>query len=551
MTELRDYQHEAVEAVLSAWAAGTQRPAVVLPCGAGKTVIFSQIAALMNRVHVRRPLVLVNRDELVRQAVSKLQVAAPHLSVGVIQGTRNELNRDLTVASVQTLSRRARLEKVDLNRFDLLIADECHYAAADGWRRVLEHFGAFKPDSGCLAVGFTATMVRTDHRGLGEIWDEVVFERDTRWAIESGFLVPVSAQTVIIPELQLDKIKVRGGDLADGDLGRAMAQAKAGPLVAAAYSEMARDADGELRRGIVFCPTTDLARSFLRDFRAAEIPTELILGDTPVAERQASYARVQRGESRVLMTVMVCSVGFDLPAVEVAVMARPTKSRGLYQQQAGRVLRLSPETGKTDALILDVVGASRLGLASIVDLRLDPEPEPDYIELDELDEDGLPMIIPKILIDAPDEIGWEGVNPFDGTTHMGPPIKATKPKRTPWALTYGGRPFLGPQSNFSAYVFLHQEDDQTWTVGEKPSRGFGKAKRLAQGLTFDAAVAEALDSHPGLAPILRGEATESQRSTLICAADFLIQEPDVDIASLSKQEASQLINVLLASRSLD
>lgn len=213
-----------------------------------------------------------------------------------------------------------------------LVVHNCHWAAADSWQRIMSFVGVNDPDHEAKAVGFTATLTRTDKRGLGDVWDEVCYTKDLRWAIESGFLVPVTAQTVVIPDLHLENVKVRNGDLADGDLGKAMAQAKAGPLVAAAYNEMARNERGELRRGICFTPSIELAESFLRDFRAAGIPTELVIGSTPREERQAKYRATERGDNTVLMSVGVLTTGFDSPPIEVCVVARPTKSVGLFQQ---------------------------------------------------------------------------------------------------------------------------------------------------------------------------------------------------------------------------
>lgn len=546
---LRDDQNEALLAVLTAWQDDIQRPAVVCPTGWGKTVLFAKLCSLLRRSG-DRPLILVGRDELVLQSVQKIQAIDPALVVGVIQGKQNELRGDVTVASVQTLSRVSRLNGIDMNRFNRIICDEAHWAASDTWRRVLEYFGAFDKSSGCKAVGFTATMARTDKRGLGEIWDRVVFERETRWAIQQGFLVPVTAKTVVIPALEMNKIRTSHGDFSDGDLGRAMAQASAGPLVAQAYLDHCRDASGELRRGICFTPTVDLAQSFLRDFRAKGIPTELVIGSTPREERQAKYAATAANSNKVLMSVGVLVTGFDLPCVEICVMARPTKSATLYVQAVGRVLRNSP--GKLDAMILDVVGASRLGLASIVDLRLDKLQDDEVIELDELDEDGLPMIVPKFSVDVPEEIEWQNVNPFDGTSFCGPPPKAVKPpkprKNYGWDVTDSGVFFLPPTSTFEFYVFVWADTVdgmKTYTVGEKPTRGPGKAKKFGTFDTFEAAVREAEDSHPGPPSLLPGAASPAQLRIL---NNFRV---DYDAyAPPSKAEASRIINRLFANRSL-
>lgn len=543
---LRPYQQEAAVSILAAWNNGVQRPAVVLPTGAGKTVIFAALCALLAR-RGNHPLVLVNRDELVRQTVAKLQAADPYLSIGRIQGKDNELRGEITVASIQTLSRAKRLNQVAPDRFDRIICDEAHYAAADSWRRTIEHFGAFRPD-GAKIVGFTATMERTDKRGLGEIWDDVVFKRSTRWAIQEGFLVPVRAQTIVVPELDLAKVRIQQGDLSDGDLGRAMAQAKAGPLIAQAYCDLARDENGELRRGICFAPTIEVAENFLLDFRDAGIPTELVIGNTPTPERQAKYRATREGSNKVLMSVGVLTTGFDEPTVEVAIVARPTKSRGLYQQMVGRALRLSPETNKADALVLDVVGASRLGLSTLVDLRLD-EPVTEKIEADEdLDERGS-IILAKELPDAPDEIEFQEVDPFDGMPAE--KVQAIKylnkrpAQKAMWDVTEGGVPFLPPSETFPYYIALRKISDDRWQAWQVPRSG-GQSILLGDHKTLPEVMVLGLDFR---GPILKlqGAASLSQVAYLV----RLGKANAFDDKKITKDEASRMINKVLASERLD
>lgn len=533
--QLRPYQGDACLAVMQAWTAGMKRPAIVMPTGSGKTLAFCALAVLQESTHLRRPVVLVARDELVRQATATLRrVARPHQRIGIVQGPLDESsNSNIVVASVQTISRARRLAAFDPKRFDLIICDEAHWSDSPSWRRVLEHFGAFDEDSDTVVLGATATMTRSGSHRLGEIWSEVVYERDTRWAIDQGFLVPVSAQTIALPELDLSKVRTRHGDLAEGDLGKAMAQAKAGPLIAAAYSDLARDPQGELRRGIVFTPTIACAESFLLDFRAAGIPTELVIGSTPPAERQAHYAATERGTNRVLMSVAVLTTGFDLPAVEVAVMARPTKFRGLYIQCVGRVLRPCPDTGKTDALILDVVGASRLGLASIVDLKISDDVGPGSSS----DAPSGSAPLPKLETDTPDEVGFVEIDPFSGDRKR--LTRAAKKKA--WLLTYAGTPFLPSTASFDSHIFLRREGE-LWGVCEAPKRGPMECHE--HSLAFPPAVEAAYARYPVTPRTLTGPASPDQLALLDSLGIPVPARP-------SKQAASEALSVFFASRRID
>jgi superfamily II DNA or RNA helicase len=362
----RPYQAESIQAVLDGWAAGGQRLAVVLPTGAGKTVCFSNLIAEVDAAGALpgRALVIAHREELIQQAADKIRAVLPERTVGIVKAGRDEHYADIVVASVQTLAvekRRRRIRDVGL-----VIVDECHHAAAQSYVDVLTHFGAWR---GVPTVGFTATLTRTDG-GLADIWSEVVYQMDILDLIEAGHLVDVRGKRVVVDGLNLDQVKTSRGDLADGQLGQALEDSNAAAVVAQAYREHAAD-----RPGVVFTPTVNSARVMAEVMTGAGIPTGVVFGDMPRDERKATLARYQAGDLQVLANCMVLTEGFDAPHTSCAVIARPTKSPGLYVQMAGRALRLHP--GKADALILDVVGAStRHKLASLVDLSSRAIPTP-------------------------------------------------------------------------------------------------------------------------------------------------------------------------------
>lgn len=533
---LREYQLHAVEAVEKAWSSGVRRPAVVMPTGTGKTIVLASLCSRL--VHSGyRPLLLVNRDELCVQSVDKLLAVDPMLSVGIIKAEKDETECNVTVASVQTLSRQARMDRIGESPWDVVICDEAHFVPADSWQRVLTWAGCFDPDRDTLTVGFSATLFRTDKKVLGDTFDEICFELDTQWAIESGMLVPVRAQRVKLPDLDLAKVRQQNGDYQDGDLGKAMAQADACPIIAAAYNQHGRSENGEIRRGIIFAPTVELAHCLTEEFRLAGIPTETVIGTTPLAERRRIYSETASGENKVISSVGVLVYGFDLPPVEVAVMARPTKSPLVYIQAAGRVLRPSPSTGKTQALILDVVGASRIGLACPTDLGM--------AEVLEVDEDGVQRVLEGVqrraglLPPAPAEIEFVEVDPFAGIRK-----KYTPRGRTPWLLTRKSElPFL-PGSQTKPTVFLYPGDEALWSVYAIPVGRGAKVEQLRVGLPFPLAVAAAREFWGAMPGKQHGEASANQRLLLsrfgVCYAE------DID-----KQEASDLISTEIVSRRID
>ena len=120
MITLRDYQTECLEAITDAKSKGIHKPLVCLPTSSGKTVIFASLAKQSNCP----TLILAHRDELIEQAIDKLQMIWPDVDCGVVKAERNEMNHQVIVASVQTLSRKRRLN--DLSKdIGLIITDEC------------------------------------------------------------------------------------------------------------------------------------------------------------------------------------------------------------------------------------------------------------------------------------------------------------------------------------------------------------------------------------------------------------------------------------------
>lgn len=367
--KLRDYQRDAIDAVFKAWAGGMQRPAIVLPTGAGKTVVFASLIKRwreLNADHAvqdraSRVIVLAHRDELVDQAIAKIRALAPDLDVGKVKATDNDVKADVMVCSVQTLvseKRRAQLKREEqfLGNVGLIITDECHHAAAASYRKIYDTF----PDA--LQLGVTATMARGDRVGLGKVWEDVVYQKSILWMISKGYLTDVRTKQVDLKALDLGEVKSSKGDWQAGDLGKALMDAEADTAIARAYKEHAGD-----RQGIVFTPTVETACAAADALTSAGIRTAVITGETPKDERHHFYEGFRAGRFQALASCMVLTEGFDMPQAEVAVIARPTQSAPLYIQMVGRVLR--PYPGKREALVLDLVGASANKLRTLIDLE--------------------------------------------------------------------------------------------------------------------------------------------------------------------------------------
>jgi len=367
MLDLRDYQVRALENVEKAEREGVRRPLVVHPTGTGKTVTFG--AAIDQRRGKGRSLVMVHRDELAGQTIEKLGWQAPELSTGLVKAESNEVGADVVVASVQTGSRDKRLAQIlestrRYGPFGTIIVDEAHHAPAPTWTKMLTGLGAFNP-YGPLAIGFTATPERDNGKTLG-VWEKVVDYMSIREAIYKGYLVPILPAVVVETRMDMGKVgKGRDGDLSGGDLGRELEESGAIGQMVAAVLEHAAD-----RKGVAFLPTVRTSELLAAALRAAGVKAEHLDGATEGEERKAILRRLKTGETTWVTNCAVLTEGFDEPTISCVLVGRPTKFHGLYVQMVGRGTRLAP--GKTDLLVIDIVGASqRHELVGVVDLGLD------------------------------------------------------------------------------------------------------------------------------------------------------------------------------------
>ena len=358
-TTMKLYPHQiaALAAVKSSIKSGRKAGLIGMPTGTGKTVIFCTLGHDLGWPM----LILVHRDELVKQTIDTLKWTWPAASTGVIKGPRDEWQeRDAVVASVASLHS-SRLERMPRDRFGLVVVDEAHHAAADSWVRVLDHF-----DSRFI-LGCTATPDRFDGRSLADRFgDKPLFTYQLRNAIEDGQLARL-IQYQIHTDANLDGVSYRMGDYAEGALSLVVNTPARNRVIVEAFQEHASS-----RRAIAFCVDVQHGRDLAKAFRDAGIRAECVTGATPIDERRQLLADFAAGKIQVLTNCEVLIEGFDDPSINCILMARPTASRGLYTQSIGRGLRKFPN--KTDCLVLDITdNAVKHKLVTVLDLLGAPQ----------------------------------------------------------------------------------------------------------------------------------------------------------------------------------
>jgi superfamily II DNA or RNA helicase len=331
---LRPHQQEASEAVFSRLEAGISRQLIEAATGTGKTFIAVHIAGCIDG----QVLFLVHREELLHQTIRAFQDVGYSLEdIGVIWQGRQEISKRFVVGMVQTVH--ARLSIIPSVQFECLIFDEAHHATAKSWRTVAEHF------TPKLRLGLSATPERADGAPLNDLFDEVTYSLGIRKAIEQGLLVkPMAIQTRT--ELNLERVKVRCGDFADGELQAALDTDERNQLIVQKWTEHAAN-----RKTLVFAAGIAHSESLAATFQSQGIAADYVYGNDP--QRAEKLKAFSFGEIQVLTNAMVLTEGFDEPSASAIVFARPTKSRPLYAQMLGRGLRLFP--GKEDCTVLDFV----------------------------------------------------------------------------------------------------------------------------------------------------------------------------------------------------
>lgn len=336
MMELRPYQEEARQAVEEQWEQ-VDKTLLVLPTGTGKTVVFSKI--IEDRVRQgSRALILAHRGELLDQAADKL-ASATGLMCATEKAEQSCLGSwfRVVVGSVQTLMREKRLNQFDSDYFDTIVVDEAHHCISDSYQKVLKHFPEAK------VLGVTATPDRGDMRNLGSYFESLAYEYTLPKAIKEGYLCPIKAQTIPL-KLDLSSVSVQAGDFKAGDIGTAL-----DPYLVQIAEEMGKVCHD--RKTVVFLPLIKTSQKFCKMLNEAGFAAAEVNGDSK--DRAEILKDFENGRYNVLCNSMLLTEGWDCPSVDCIVVLRPTKIRSLYCQMVGRGTRLSPETGKTELLLLD------------------------------------------------------------------------------------------------------------------------------------------------------------------------------------------------------
>jgi len=358
----REYQLRCIDAIFEEWKK-VRSTCVVAATGTGKTFIFANVIDRFKK----RTLVIAHRKELIEQAAHSILRAVglqSDIEMGWQSADDTMFNKKpVVIATVQSLNSgklKKRMHKWKPQEFGLIVCDEFHHGTSDSYRAIFDYFSQNKD---LKILGVTATPDRADEEALSQVCDSVAFKYDILDGVNDGWLVPITQQFCPVSSLDFSHVRTTAGDLNEGDLARIMEaeeniQGVCHPSLEVLYGLEPKTLSnmpvpewtGYLnnlgrnpRRAIVFTVSVAQAEACCNILnRVVPGIAEWICGKTNKEDREDILTRYKSGKTAVVVNCAVLTEGFDAPATEVIIMARPTKSRSLYTQMVGRSTRPLP-----------------------------------------------------------------------------------------------------------------------------------------------------------------------------------------------------------------
>lgn len=358
MFKLRPYQQEAVQATVRYFQKHREPGILVLPTGAGKSLVIAELA----RIAKGRVLVLAHVKELVEQNHAKYESYG--LSAGIYSAGLERKDKDTKVifGSIQSV---ARASADFFSRFSLLVIDECHRVSVEEDSQYARVIRSLRESSPALCIlGLTATPYRLGfgwlyqyhHRGTlrtddARFFKKCIYELPLSYMIKNGYLTqPIQIDSPVASYDFSSLLKRSPGTRFSMNEVEDLLkdQARVTPGIIANIIDMAKD-----RRGVmIFTSSVRHAEEILTHL--PKDSSALVVAETESSDREEIIKRFKAQKLKYLVNVSILTTGFDAPHVDLIAILRPTESVSLYQQIVGRGLRLSE--GKSNCLILDYTG---------------------------------------------------------------------------------------------------------------------------------------------------------------------------------------------------
>ncbi|MBC7384968.1 MAG: DEAD/DEAH box helicase [Cryobacterium sp.] len=358
MYELRDYQKKAVKNVVRFFQKKRVPAMVVLPTGAGKSLVIAELA----RIAKGRVLVLAHVKELVEQNYEKYVSYGESAGIFSASLGKKDHHHKAIFGSVQSI---ARAPDDFFEDFSLLVIDECHRVADEGetqYQTVIKKLRDRNPELHIL--GLTATPYRL---GLGWIYEysqtgelktdkprffkQCVYELPLSYMIRNHFLTTPVKIDIPVTSYDFSELTENNRSFTASEVEEILKNQKR--LTPFIVNNIVDITERYQRQGVmIFSASVKHAEEIMEVLPQGE--ARMVLGDTDLGTRAQIIEEFKQRKFKYLVNVSVLTTGFDAPHVDVIAILRPTESNSLYQQIVGRGLRLSSE--KTDCYILDYTG---------------------------------------------------------------------------------------------------------------------------------------------------------------------------------------------------
>ena len=354
--ELRWYQQEAINEIYRYFGESDGNPLICVSTGGGKSIIIADfIRGVLSHWPCQRFLILSHVKEIIEQNHEKLIALWEKAPTGIYSASMKSRDTEAAIlfASIQSVYKRA----AELGHFDLVVIDEAHLLSSENsetmYSRLIRELREVNPF--LKVIGLTATPYRMKQglltQGKSPLFSKIIYETDIQRLINDGYLSPLRSKGGK-EKIDLSSVRTRQGDFVTADMEEAVQKNDVTEKAVIEVMEYGKDR----KAWLIFCVSVAHAEEVKELLIDEGITAECITGGTPKDERARILSDYKAGKIKALTSQGVLTTGFDAPLTDLIVLLRATKSPGLYVQILGRGLRISPETGKTDCLVLDYGG---------------------------------------------------------------------------------------------------------------------------------------------------------------------------------------------------
>lgn len=337
---LRDYQLEAIDVIKSHFKSWNTQY-IELPTGSGKTVTFLSYSKEHERI-----LIVVPTKELLNQVYESAQSFYHKSKISRKGCGYDEIPNQVHICIINSIKNKY-LDILKNSNYDLLIIDEAHHVQAESYKRLIKSFD-------CKILGVTATPDRLDGKFIHELLGQCTYKKDVIELIECGYLCDIEGYSVK-SRIDISDVDSHNSDFSLRDLYKKLCNDSRNDLIIQICKETLRD-----RKTLIFCINIDHSKIICKILNENGLKAAHIDGSMSNALRKSILNDFRSGNIKYLTNCQLLTEGFDEPSIDGIVLARPTKSRALFNQMIGRGLRTYK--GKINCKIVDIVDNNKYAM---------------------------------------------------------------------------------------------------------------------------------------------------------------------------------------------